>query len=298
MKEHAQREGVSLRRAMGRRRFLRNLLWGLAAAGTLRRWPTALRAETAGDLAGLPEDFDFVFTRLQFSDTKRPKTQWNLDWSGDRHFAENLRRLVNIRVPSRPPPRTPGSFTRIADLADREQVLRYPFLFMTDNLTVSLPAREKAHLKEFLERGGFLYADDCVHGNRSDYFFRSVIATMQELFPGSRMERIPGKHPIHSCYFRLADAPFFQGIDHGPHGLYLDGRLAVYLTPGDIHCAWCQPQEQWFGPGSFQRAVKLGVNIVVFALTQQGRIRAPETPSAAGSAWTPPAPPAAGNKTA
>ncbi len=253
---------------VSRRAFLRRLGFGLGGLALAR---AGLGATGAAPESENPDDYDFVFTRLLFRDLRRPRNEWDADPSCDQNFLANLRKNVKLRVPVKPP--TGKQFTCLADLANRDEVLRYPFLFMTDNRLYELPENERRNLKEFLDCGGFLFADDCVEGNSGDFFFQGLMVTLAKMYPGLKPERLPDDHPVNTCYFHLGATPFFQGKDRGVHGLYLGGRLAVVLTPGDIHCAWSNLSDAWFGKGSFEKAMKFGVNVVVFALTQQGKLR-------------------------
>ena len=262
---------------LSRRTFFRRLALGLGGLALSRAGLDSAIAAPAAETVN-PDEYDFVFSRLKFRDLRRKRSEWNLDPSCDHNFLHNLRKNVKIRVPVKPS--TGGAFTCVADLANRAEVLRYPFLFMTDNRSFELPGNERRNLKEFLDYGGFLFADDCVTGNSGDFFFQGMMALVPKMYPGLKLERLPDDHPVNNCYFHMGATPFFQGKHHGTHGLYLDGRLAIVLTPGDIHCAWSTLSDAWFGKGSFEKAMKFGVNVVVFALTQQGKLRQEEVKQA------------------
>ncbi|NQT94691.1 MAG: DUF4159 domain-containing protein [Lentisphaerae bacterium] len=270
MKSHC-----SNRHQLDRRQFLRNVCAGLGGLGLLN-WSVAdalAATESTSKISGNPAEFDFVFSRLKFTNVKsRKNSAWKSGYVADNHMLINLRKHVNINVPAAGEDGHTGKGSRIADLSVRKEVFEYPFLFMTDQTPFDLPPDEFENLKAFLERGGFLYADECVAGAGGDYFFRDFMPVINRMFPGNRMKRLPDDHPINRCYFKFDSTPLMQGSDHGSYGLYLDGRLAVFLTPGDLHCGWWQTNDGWFGPGSFEKSVKMGANIVVFALTQQGRI--------------------------
>lgn len=257
-----------------RRTFLRTTMAGFGAMGlgtvVGRAAPPVVKSDRPDS-----REYDFVFSRLKFRDLKRKQTQWAGGANGDQYLLDNLRKHVSIHVQVARP--KGSELTRVADLADLKQVLEFPFLFMTDNLGFELPEVELRNLRTYLEAGGFLYADDCVEGATGDFFFQAFRKQMAKAFPGKKMEKLPDDHPVNRCCFSFPFTPFFQGRDHGTHGLYLDGRLAVLLTSGDIHCGWCQPGENWFGPGSFKRSIQMGINIVVFALTQQGRLKPTST---------------------
>jgi hypothetical protein len=47
-------------------------------------------------------------------------------------------------------------------------------------------------------------------------------------------------------------------------GLFYEGRLVAFLTAGDVHCAW---GDRVTPPGLQEPCLKMGVNIIVYALT-------------------------------
>lgn len=60
-----------------------------------------------------------------------------------------------------------------------------------------------------------------------------------------------------------------QGARHGPWGLTYNGRLISLLSPSDLHCGWTNG-DRWFGQGQQIKAMQMGTNIYVYAMTQLG----------------------------
>jgi hypothetical protein len=64
-----------------------------------------------------------------------------------------------------------------------------------------------------------------------------------------------------------------QGVDHGGWALFLNGRIAIFLTPTDIHCGWASCRNivkngsSWFSKKNSYDAIKMGINIIVYAMT-------------------------------
>ena len=200
----------------------------------------------------------FHFPRLLFHVKDDTGDQWNTEPVGDVILRKRLAELTNINVSQEPV---------IVRLDDMEDMCRYPFVFATSEGYFDLPALEEKNLKEFLLRGGFVHADDCVYNKTEDRFFRDYVKMINKIFPDTPMRRVPNDHEIHHCYFDFPKgSPHLQGIDHGGYGLFEKdtGRIMTYLTPGDLHCGWvCK----YFTPEQNEAAIKMGINIVIYYLT-------------------------------
>ena len=142
--------------------------------------------------------------------------------------------------------------------------------------TGSLPElsdRAVEQLVRYLSYGGFLLVDDA-SGSPDGAFNRSLRALTTRLFPTRPLSPLPGDHSIFRSFFlldrpvgRTAEASALQGITIGPTSPLVlcaddlsgaldrgpDGRDRYPVTPG----------------GDWQRreALKLGVNLVLYALT-------------------------------
>jgi len=271
------------REALGRVswRLSRRELLGAAAAGAaaLAGFSLGARRSSAAEAPGPmhgpvpaappPADADgpktvvtgtFYFPRLLFHVRDETGDQWNIYPVADVILRRRLRQLTNVNVSQDPV---------VVRLADLDNTCRYPFVFATSEGYFDLPDIEKKNLKEFLLRGGFVLADDCVLGKTGDRFFRDYTRIVNQLFQseGLAMTRVPNDHEIFHCYFDFPDgAPFIQGVNHGAHGLFEKdtGRIMTFLTPGDIHCGWtCM----WAPRDLCEACLRMGINIIVYYLT-------------------------------
>jgi hypothetical protein len=200
----------------------------------------------------------FVFPRLQFTVYDETTDMWNISPIGDVNLRKKLQSLTNINVSQDP---------KVVHLGDFDEMCRFPFVFMTSEGYFKLPEKEEKNLREFLERGGFVLADDCAFASREDRFFRCYIELLNKLFPDNPVRKIPLDHEIFHCYFDLPDgAPHCQGVPHGAHGLFEPGtgRLMSVITPGDIHCGWCN---HWFTPQKNEQSIQMGINTIIYFLT-------------------------------
>ena len=202
----------------------------------------------------------FFFPRLMFHVRDETGDQWNIYPIGDVILRKRLKQLTNINASQDPV---------VVRLADLDTTCQYPFVFATSEGYFDLPKNEERNLKEFLMRGGFAYADDCVLGKTGDRFFRDYVKLINRLFEKERLEmkRVPNDHEINHCYFHFPKgAPFIQGVRHGGHALFEKGtgRIMTYVTPGDLHCGWtCL----WNTKALNEASLRMGINIIIYYLT-------------------------------
>ncbi|MEK7854612.1 MAG: DUF4159 domain-containing protein, partial [Acidobacteriota bacterium] len=107
----------------------------------------------------------------------------------------------------------------------------------------------------------------CVLLQKGDVFFRSFVSEMNRIFPDNQMQLIPNDHEIFNCFFKLDATPHMQGVKHPAMGLFEKetGRLMAMVTSGDMHCGWVGFQN--FSADMRQKAVQMGVNVVIYCLT-------------------------------
>ncbi len=258
--KHGMLQGVRQRLdGMRRREFLGGALAGLQAylALSLLSGPLSREARAEEERKAVKTG-TFYFPRLLFHVKDETGDQWNTEPIGDVILRKRLAELTNINVSQDP---------MVVRLDDMEDMCRYPFVFATSEGYFDLPAKEEKNLREFLSRGGFVFADDCVYNKVEDRFFRDYVKMVNKAFPDNQMRKVPLDHEIYHCYFDFPKgAPHLQGVDHGGWGLFEKdtGRIMTYVTPGDLHCGWCC---KYFIPGQNEAAIKMGVNIIIYYLT-------------------------------
>ena len=256
----------AVRRDLARRDFLKAAMAGFAAMASAPMLPRLYAAAGDGHAKGeryrastkAVKTGEFFFPRLMFQVKDSTPDRWNVAPVGDAILRQRLVQLTNINASKTPV---------VVKLADLESMSRYPFVFATSEGYFDLPKNEEANLKEFLLRGGFVYADDCVYGQTGDRFFLDYRKLINKLFPDNVMQKIPNDHEINHCYFDFPKgAPFLQGVDHGAWGLIEKDtkRIMTYLTPGDLHCGWCC---KYFSSDKDEAALRMGINIIIYYLT-------------------------------
>jgi len=160
---------------------------------------------------------------------------------------------------------------------DSRKLFDTPFVFLCLENQAEINEIEARNFGDYLRLGGFAVFDN---GNPRDefgaaeaslrQFFRDALGADAKFLP------IPNTHPIYHCFFDFDDGPP-QGSEVGTSGasmskqvLYLEGitvkdrLVAIYSDKGYA--------EKWAADTNNEPQLKMGVNMVVFALTQEGSI--------------------------
>jgi hypothetical protein len=141
----------------------------------------------------------------------------------------------------------------------------YPFLFMTGHGNIKFTDAELERLRNYLTHGGFLFANDS-YGLR-EAFFRE----MKRVFPDKDLVELPFSHGIYHCYYDFPNGlPKIHKHDGKPpqgFGIFYEGRLVVFYDyECDIGDGWEDPQVYNDPPEKREAALKMGVNIITWAL--------------------------------
>jgi len=147
-----------------------------------------------------------------------------------------------------------------------EELFSFPFLFMTGHGKVTFSDREAERLRLYLTNGGFLFVDD---DYGIDEHFRREMA---KVFPDKELLEIPFDHPIfHVKYDFSSGLPKTHEHDGGPpksFGYFHEGRLVVFYSFNtNISDGWADPDVHKDPPQVREKALKMGANIVLYALT-------------------------------
>jgi hypothetical protein len=182
------------------------------------------------------------------------------DWYWGSSALPNL--LDFIRENSNIPIDTMEHVVQIMD----DNLVRYPFLFATGHGIMKFSDDEKSRLRTFLTNGGFLFINDSYGMDKN---VRKVIA---DLFPERDLVELPFDHPVYHSYYDFpAGPPKIHEHDGKPaqgFGIIINGRVVLYyLYESDIGDGWEDPQVHNDPPEKREAALKMGTNLLVYALT-------------------------------
>ncbi|MCF7973856.1 MAG: DUF4159 domain-containing protein [Phycisphaerae bacterium] len=274
-----------------RRDFLKDVcrVGAAAATGPLLNAGAQEYVSMVDDL----DRYDFIFPRVRFVEGQ-PSGRlpgpdvWNVRPGGDANLLEELSSVIRCRVKPivnthewQPQYAAAGQLNAVVTFDDFDTVKPYPFLFMTGENYFKFDPAAKSNVKAYIERGGFIFMDDCVIGNGGDFFYQSAYAMLEELFGPGAVKQIPLTHEVFSNVYNLSESglpgmefvrrrqvglPYMHGQHHGARGLFVGDRLAVFLSSTDLHCGWCDRSGIEFGRENYLRAIQMGVNVIMYAM--------------------------------
>ncbi|MFI5378463.1 MAG: DUF4159 domain-containing protein [Tepidisphaerales bacterium] len=230
-------------------RFARTALLASLAAGLLGAEPATRPADrkidvhqTGGETQGVVQVANLVYAESKsskcFSD----------------HFLAEAERVSSISTSRR--------FHAVK--LSSEELFEFPLVIMTGEGAFQLPDAERALLRKYVERGGFLLASA---GCSSPDWDRSFRAEMARVFPEYELKAIPMDHPI---FHTVTDINFLQA-KHGNvrplEGVSIGGRIGVLYSVDGLNdtahsqgCCCC-------GGNEITNAIQINVNILAYALT-------------------------------
>ena len=163
------------------------------------------------------------------------------------------------------------------------ELLDYPIVFMHGRRAFRFTPAERQALAQYLERGGFVFADAIC---ASPQFAAAFRREFEAMFPAARFVRIPPDHPLFTDQYRgqllsrvtLRDPQVrregdplqanLTQITPVLEGLEIDGRLAVIFSPYDLSCG-LENQSSLECRGYVKAdAARIGLNILLYALGQ------------------------------
>lgn len=143
----------------------------------------------------------------------------------------------------------------------------YPYLYLTGHGNIRFSDDEVRALREYLLSGGFLHADD---NYGLDESFRRE---MKRVFPDKELVELPADHPVyHTLYDFPNGLPKIHLHDGKPaqgFGIFHEGRLVVFYSyESDLGNGWEDPGVHGDPPEAREAALRMGVNLFLYALAQ------------------------------
>ncbi len=233
---------------------------------------------------GLPEARSgFMFCRLWYTTSRsmRSGLGWSTDYpAADANFMTRLEELTPTHISRW----KDGDQGIVAVRATDPDLFKCPFLFMTDPGSVTFRQSEIEALRLYLQKGGFLWADD-LWGDRASYYFETE---MRRIFPEYSWVEITPEHPLFSVLYVVREVPQIpsyqswsrsggQTSEFGaetaiPHirGIFdEEGRLLILNSFNtDIADGWEREGDVPFFFYTFSpHAYGLGINILIWAMS-------------------------------
>lgn len=235
----------------------------------------------------------FTFCRLRYVTAywgrRRSLGSWSTDFpDSDLNLSFRLQQMTSLKVSP------DGRFLRL----NNKDLLNYPWIYMVEPGSLVLNEEEVKILRDYLNNGGFLMADDFW----GDLQWGNFASEMKKVFPEREFKELEMDHPIFHAVFDLSmpkqqlQTPnvgtAMESLDpnnrsfgitweqrSGPSAEEMHvraltddkGRIMVIATHNcDNGDGW---ERETVGDGAFflafseKRAFPLGINIIVYAMT-------------------------------
>lgn len=242
------------------------------------RWqPTAIHT-------GMPDERgSFMFCRLLYTSVRREAggQGWSTDYPvSDGNFMTRFSQFTTTSI-SRWQGGEPGY---VVVRATDPNLFQCPFLFMSDAGTAGFDDDEVARLREYLLKGGFLWADD-FWGDRA---WDSWETEIRRVLPDFPIEEMSLDHRLFSSFYQVDRVPQIPSIqfwrssgggtsERGAESatptlramIDDDGRIMVLMSHNtDIADGWEREGEDYAFLDSFSpNAYALGINIAIWVMS-------------------------------
>jgi hypothetical protein len=182
------------------------------------------------------------------------------DWNNDRNDARHLVEYASKEVFHKLPLGWQIFDTRGQDLSTPDKItdqvhdlLQAPIVYITGHQKPDIRDAQRTLLKEYVEQGGFIFAEACCGRKEFADGFREL---MKDLFPDSPLRPLPADHPIYRAHAVLPAGAFdLEGIEYGC-------KTVVIFSPQDVSCQW---ESNHWTTDSGQLAFRLGGNLIAYA---------------------------------
>ncbi len=203
-------------------------------------------------IAELPNTAVFNLARLKY----RGGGDWYQNRTALQNLVEHLNKVSPVKAVHN------GKYVKPLD----KELFNYPFIYMCGHGRVEFSEQEAMMLRKYLESGGFLWADD---DYGMDKYFRKEI---KKVFPDKELVELPFTHEIYHSFYHFPNGlPKIHKHDNKPpqgFGIFHNDRLVVFYTyETDIGDGMEDPSIHNDPIEKHQAALKMGTNIVLYALT-------------------------------
>ena len=217
------------------------------------------------------------------------------DWWTDPTSLNGLAAWLNHRTKIRTDLNVAGGSLKLSDAA----LMKSPLIVMTGHdpamvkshnllgrrygggkLDSKLSETDVVALRKYLvEKGGFLFFDDCGVNAPAQAMARLFLAQMRRVMPEHQIERIPNTHEIYHNFYMLGGPPMGYNVywwgtlpPNQPYleGISVGGRLSVLISRRDYLCAMRSISLSGRGVHYSPGVYRFMTNVAIYSLTHGG----------------------------
>ena len=153
-------------------------------------------------------------------------------------------------------------------------IFAMPILYLSGTTDFAFTDAERANLRQFLSKGGVLFAEAAEGRSSFDEAFR---AEMAKVLPDQPLTALPANHPLFQRPAALTEvkARPALAVRHGNqtelppelYGVSLNGSLGVIYSPNDLSAGWERASAPYAVGYESADATALGVSALFYAVT-------------------------------
>jgi len=149
---------------------------------------------------------------------------------------------------------------------------KYPFIYMTGHEDFEFADQEITALRSYFRNGGVMLANACCGRKAFDAAFRRELA---KAFDNTALQKLPTDHPLFTSLYSIGKVRYSDWMrEQNPdlvtpviEGVTVGGQLCVIYSPYDLGNGWegiAHPYSLGYSPHD---ALRIGANVIVYALT-------------------------------
>lgn len=191
----------------------------------------------------------------------------NGDWDATPHGVPNLLKTIDQTTTLH------VQFKRVPVDPEKSDIFSFPVLLMTGQRDFSFSPETRKRLRQYLDRGGTLIADDVIGSTEFDTAFKKQI---REIYPDRELSPLPLDHPLFTFVNDVRSVHLSPlaaqeiGADAVPPLLQViqkDGQIQVIYSHLSMSAGWEQLPRAYNRGYADEDALKLGVNIFMYAVS-------------------------------
>jgi len=160
---------------------------------------------------------------------------------------------------------------KVVDLASPE-IFKYPFAYVSHPGEVFPSDDEIEHLRQYIERGGFIMLDDFGGQGQGPWEMDNFRNLLQRAFPGREMYPLKIDHELLKISYAIDDLNMEHPMSGAKSTFYgfddSQGRLAMIICyANDVGDYWEFIDSPVYKLKPSAEALKLGVNIALYSMT-------------------------------
>jgi hypothetical protein len=191
----------------------------------------------------------------------------NGDWDPTPHGVPNLLKTMDQTTTLH------VQFKRVPVDPAKADIFSFPVLYMSGQRDFAFSPEARSRLRKYLDQGGTLIVDDVIGSSEFDKAFRREI---KEIYKDHDLGLLPADHPIFNLVYDTRSvhlspmAAELIGTSEIPprlEAIQIDGQLPVIYSRLSLSAGWEQLPRAYDNGYADADALKLGVNIFMYAVS-------------------------------